>query len=54
MVFEFDFGEAVEDFTGSGAHISVWTAEFREHMRYEERFHHTQNRGALFGDDVGY
>ena len=54
MVFEFDFGEPVEDFTSSGTHVSVWTTEFGEHVRYKERFHHAQNWRTLFGDDVGY
>jgi hypothetical protein len=53
VVFEFNVGKTVEDFTGSGAHVSMWTAEFREYMRYKERFHHSQNRRALLGDDVG-
>jgi len=30
------------------------TTEFREHVRDEERFHHAEDGGALFGDDVAY
>jgi hypothetical protein len=36
MIFEFDFGEAIEDFTGTGTHVPMRTAEFGEYVGYEE------------------
>jgi hypothetical protein len=36
MILKVDIGESVEDFAGSGAHVTVWTAKFGEYMRDEE------------------
>ena len=36
VIFEVNFGESVEDFAGSCAHVTMWTAEFRKYVRYEE------------------
>jgi len=54
MIFKVDVGEAVEDFAGSGTHVPMWTPEFREHVRNEERFHHAEDGGSLFGDDMAH
>jgi hypothetical protein len=54
MIFEFDFGEAIEDFAGSCTHVPMRTPEFGEYVGDEEGFHHSENGGAFFQDDVTY
>ena len=54
MIFKVDFGETIEDFAGSGAHISMWTVEFWEDVGYHERLHHGEDWTSFFGDYVAY
>jgi hypothetical protein len=54
VILKIDLGEPIKYFASTSAHITMWTSEFREYMRYEKRFHHSKDWTALFGYYVTY